>query len=139
MGKLQYTRGSSYIYSPGSGEAVARTDCSSWGGEDTFSGDEALAEAPRRELFTVYKVSILWRVVRVQIHSLFSRYYNGGTLEEFIEKYAAKKRPVPEHFVWLVAERLAEVIRYFNFGTVPGTDDELDDWDRTYIGSSPAD
>ncbi|KAI1413685.1 hypothetical protein F5Y13DRAFT_189120 [Hypoxylon sp. FL1857] len=56
-------------------------------------------------------------------HETHSLYYNGGTLEDFMEKYEEIRRPVPEHFIWLVALRLAEIVRYMSFGIPPGTDD----------------
>ncbi|RYP61390.1 hypothetical protein DL771_010147 [Monosporascus sp. 5C6A] len=49
--------------------------------------------------------------------------------DEFRDKYFEKLRPVPEHFIWLVAQRLAEAIAFFTFGAEPGTDDEKVPWD----------
>ncbi|KAI1098041.1 hypothetical protein F4804DRAFT_338610 [Jackrogersella minutella] len=51
--------------------------------------------------------------------SMFFRFCNGGSLEQMFDKYHNEVRPIPEHFIWLVAERLCEAIRYFNFGTHP--------------------
>ncbi|KAI1144450.1 hypothetical protein F5Y05DRAFT_418458 [Hypoxylon sp. FL0543] len=59
------------------------------------------------------------------VFSMYFKYCNGGSLQEFLEKYRQLGRAVPEHFVWLVAERLAEILRYFNYGTPPNPNREV--------------
>ncbi|RYP13738.1 hypothetical protein DL765_006754 [Monosporascus sp. GIB2] len=73
-----------------------------------------------------------WQELDGGYYSLYFEYCNGGTLDEFREKYFQKLRPVPEHFIWLVAQRLAEAIRFFNFGAEPGADDEKVPWNVIY-------
>ncbi|KAI1660020.1 hypothetical protein F4813DRAFT_401031 [Daldinia decipiens] len=75
---------------------------------------------------------VAWQRIRDgenAIYSLYFRYCNGGTLQQLIEKYTEWNRPVPEHFVWLVAERLATAIRFLMFGMPPGSHDEPEDWE----------
>ncbi|KAI1390642.1 uncharacterized protein F4822DRAFT_441939 [Hypoxylon trugodes] len=56
------------------------------------------------------------------IYAMYFRHCNGGNLQQFARKYFEVGRPVPEHFIWHVAQRLSEVITYFNFGIFPGRD-----------------
>ncbi|RYP33487.1 hypothetical protein DL767_004765 [Monosporascus sp. MG133] len=96
----------------------------------TASGAEV--ELPWDWETTHFNKLSFWQELDEGYYSLFFEYCNGGTLDEFREKYFEKLRPVPEHFIWLVAQRLAEAIRFFNFGAEPGTDDEKAPWDVIY-------
>ncbi|RYP61469.1 hypothetical protein DL769_007695 [Monosporascus sp. CRB-8-3] len=96
----------------------------------TASGAEV--ELPWDPETTHFNKLAFWQELDEGYYSLYFEYCNGGTLEEFRDKYFEKLRPVPEHFIWLVAQRLAEAIRFFNFGAEPGTDDEKVPWDVIY-------
>ncbi|KAI0852647.1 hypothetical protein F5Y00DRAFT_258497 [Daldinia vernicosa] len=63
------------------------------------------------------------------VYSLYFRFYNGGTLENLINRYFERRIPIPEHFVWHVAERLALAIRFFHFGAPPGSNREQENWE----------
>ena len=57
-----------------------------------------------------------------------SSYCNGGTVEQVLEKYCDRGIPVPEHFVWHVAQRLAESLRFLHFGAVPNNGADQPGW-----------
>ncbi|KAI0385606.1 hypothetical protein F5Y04DRAFT_292100 [Hypomontagnella monticulosa] len=75
---------------------------------------------------------VYWRQYRDvdpgPVYSLFFKHCNGGTIEELTIKYHEARRKVPDHFIWIVAERLAEALVYFNFGIRPGEDTAPNNW-----------
>ncbi|KAI1648043.1 uncharacterized protein F4817DRAFT_315283 [Daldinia loculata] len=80
----------------------------------------------------IFNELVAWQRIRDDqnaVFSLYFAYYNGGNLEQFMDRYFQLLLPIPEHFIWLVAERLAQAIRFFQFGTPPGGHHEQEDWE----------
>ncbi|CAN8099839.1 unnamed protein product [Discula destructiva] len=68
-------------------------------------------------------------------YSLYFEFCNGGTAEQLMDKYYNRENtPVPEHFIWLVAEQLSLAIAWLRYGIRPDTpdqtspDDLSEDW-----------
>ncbi|OTA60070.1 hypothetical protein K449DRAFT_435744 [Hypoxylon sp. EC38] len=59
---------------------------------------------------------------------LYFDYYNGGTIEAFIDKYYEEGLKIPEHFIWHVTVELCRAIAYMYYGdgfNVNGQDDPV--------------
>ncbi|MCJ1400886.1 hypothetical protein MMC11_004097 [Xylographa trunciseda] len=59
---------------------------------------------------------------------LMLEFYNGGTLESFIETYSKQNKPIPEPFIWHVIDQTARAYAYLHFGHVDGRKAEDKDW-----------
>ncbi|KAI0138713.1 hypothetical protein F4776DRAFT_670578 [Hypoxylon sp. NC0597] len=47
---------------------------------------------------------------------LYFQYYNGGTIEAFIERYYRERTKIPEHFIWHVTVELCRAIAFLYYG-----------------------
>ncbi|KAI0117144.1 hypothetical protein F4814DRAFT_459363 [Daldinia grandis] len=80
----------------------------------------------------IFTELVAWQRIREggnAVYSLYFRFYNGGSLDQLLEKYFERLIPVPEHFIWLVAERLLQALRFFQFGLPPGSNYDSEDWE----------
>ncbi|KAL2115154.1 hypothetical protein VTJ04DRAFT_10817 [Mycothermus thermophilus] len=64
---------------------------------------------------------------RTDTYALYYQHYNGGSLRSLLEMYGDPEigAPVPEPFIWHVAEQLSRAVLYLQRGIQPG---ELDEW-----------
>ncbi|KAI0976535.1 hypothetical protein F4678DRAFT_480089 [Xylaria arbuscula] len=74
----------------------------------------------------------LWQIIADGVYSLYFDFYNGGTLEQLQQYYIARRRPIPEHFIWHVLLTLIEDVRYLQTGCLPGENTAPEDWDEIY-------
>ncbi|KAK4167869.1 hypothetical protein QBC43DRAFT_361487 [Cladorrhinum sp. PSN259] len=70
--------------------------------------------------------------------TIFMKYYNGGTLKEFLQKFRDNKEHVPEPFIWHVIAELGRAFAFLHTGTMRGYDDTGRDRD-SYIRSRDSD
>lgn len=69
--------------------------------------------------------------------SLFYKYYNGGTLHDFIDKYRIAQKPVPEGFIWHVIAQLGRAVSWLHTDHMPSRKHNIMDEQNIELSEHP--